>query len=39
MTPITETTLGRIQGSSEDGLHVFRGIPYAARVGLETIRW
>ena len=30
MTTIIETTLGRIQGSSEDGLHVFRGIPYAA---------
>ncbi len=30
MAAIIETSLGRIQGSSEDGLHVFRGIPYAA---------
>ena len=30
MTSIVETTLGRVQGSSEDGLHIFRGIPFAA---------
>ncbi len=30
MTTVIETTLGRIQGLSEDDLHIFRGIPYAA---------
>ena len=30
MTTIIDTTLGRIQGLSEDGLHIFRGIPFAA---------
>lgn len=25
-----ETTAGQVEGASEDGLHVFRGIPYAA---------
>ena len=30
MPAIVQTTSGRLQGSSEDGLHIFRGIPYAA---------
>ena len=27
---IAETTAGQVQGSEEGGLHVFRGIPFAA---------
>lgn len=30
MPPIAQTTTGRIQGSLEDDLTVFRGVPYAA---------
>ncbi len=30
MAVTVETTAGRVRGSSEDGLHIFRGIPYAA---------
>lgn len=30
MPPIAQTTAGRIQGSLEDDLTVFRGVPYAA---------
>ncbi len=30
MPVIVETTAGRLQGAREDGLNVFRGIPYAA---------
>jgi para-nitrobenzyl esterase len=30
MDPIVETTLGRLRGTRERGLEVFRGIPYAA---------
>lgn len=30
MPPIAQTTTGRIQGSREDDLTVFRGVPYAA---------
>ena len=29
MTAIVQTTQGRLQGSQTDGLHTFRGIPYA----------
>ena len=30
MATIVETTSGRIQGTVEDELHIFRGVPYAA---------
>ena len=30
MPPITQTTAGRLQGALEDGLAVFRGVPFAA---------
>lgn len=30
MTPVVETTLGKIAGTSEDGVHYFKGIPYGA---------
>ena len=30
MPPIAQTTAGRLQGALEDGLAVFRGVPYAA---------
>ena len=30
MAAIAETTAGKIKGAEEDGLYVFRGIPYAA---------
>lgn len=29
-TPVAETTLGPVRGTREDGLDVFRGVPYAA---------
>ncbi|HEX8711929.1 MAG TPA: carboxylesterase family protein, partial [Terracidiphilus sp.] len=29
-TPITETTYGKLRGSREQGIYVFRGIPYGA---------
>jgi para-nitrobenzyl esterase len=31
--PVAETTTGRVQGSSEGGVAVFRGVPYAAPSG------
>ena len=30
MPPIATTQYGRLQGSEEDGLCVFRGVPFAA---------
>ena len=30
MSSVVETSAGRLQGASERGLHVFRGVPYAA---------
>ena len=30
MAPEVTTTCGRLRGREEDGIHVFRGIPYAA---------
>jgi para-nitrobenzyl esterase len=38
MRPIVETTSGRARGVLEDGVRVFRGIPYAAPVSGEG-RW
>ncbi len=29
MAQVVETRLGRLQGTSEDGLEIFRGIPFA----------
>ena len=31
--PVAETTTGRVQGASEGGVAVFRGIPYAGPTG------
>jgi para-nitrobenzyl esterase len=31
--PVAETTTGRVQGTAEGGVAVFRGIPYAASTG------
>ncbi len=30
MSPVVETSAGRLQGAKERGLYVFRGVPYAA---------
>jgi para-nitrobenzyl esterase len=30
MSVIAETTTGRVRGTSEDGAHIFRGVPFAA---------
>lgn len=29
-SPVADTTYGKLRGRSEDGIHVFRGIPYGA---------
>lgn len=31
--PVVETTLGRVRGTREEGIEVFRGLPYAASTG------
>ena len=30
MPPVVDTKYGRLQGLTEDDLHVFRGVPFAA---------
>ena len=38
MNPIVETTYGKLEGSEENDLFVFRGIPYAA-APTGALRW
>lgn len=30
MSPVADTTCGKVRGRTEDGVHVFRGVPYGA---------